>query len=97
MMTKTLISLFTKALCVILCQFCECCEDNDDCPDGVCDSLRFSIDELQTSEPEFVADKTRAMAPSFDFDWSELQATVDAFVAAIAQLMKFLGRSARVG
>ncbi|MEL6898428.1 MAG: hypothetical protein AAFP90_20215 [Planctomycetota bacterium] len=94
-MNPLILNLVLSSLKAILCQFCECCEENDDCPDGVCGDLRAAVDELDSAQPAVSA--TRPMAPNFEFDWGELQPTITAAAVFVRQLLKFLGVTPKVG
>lgn len=93
MVTETLLLIFKRVLCAILCQFCDCCEDNDNCPDGVCIDLRQAIDELERETPTLLASDPKVSLPEMNIDWAELQATIAAITAAVKQLTKFFGVS----
>lgn len=92
-MSNIAISLLLKAICTLLCQFCDCCRNREECPDGICDSLdlqsRAATESATPPEPGAVQ--------SFEFDWSQLQAVVDAATVLVAAIMAFLGKKNRVG
>lgn len=90
MLQNLILSGLMKVLCSIICQFCDCCDDNKDCPDGVCDGLRDAAVALSDATPETVTSKPQSF--SFNFDWSKISEVVDAGRAFVKVLMEFIGK-----
>lgn len=74
------------AICALLCQFCDCCDASDDCPDGVCDDLRSAIDELQTGTPEVSAKPNRVSA--FAINWQAVQDAIPIIADAVRAIAR---------
>ena len=91
MFNKILSAIAIQALQVAFCQFFGMCADQDDCPDGVCDELMESIDDLGDVAPQALVSKTRTLAFDFNPDWSKLQPLVLAATEFLRALRDFLG------
>jgi hypothetical protein len=96
MIQSLFLQAFKSMICVLLCQFCDCCEDEDNCPDGICNDLRSAIADLEQSVPPTTAVPQLA-APRFNFNWDEIQPTIEAITAAVKQLIRFFGAGPKVG
>lgn len=80
-MSTMILLAFKAILCQILCQFCDCCDDSEDCPDGICDPLRDAVIDLEsTGGPGLTAKPTTR---SWKIDWAKLQEAIPAIVAAV--------------
>jgi len=87
-------AIFKALIWQICCMFCDCC-DGGDCTDGVCDTsaLREAVEELRTGTPDASATKTMAVT----LDWTQIQPTIDAILAAVRQIMLLFGIKPKVG
>jgi hypothetical protein len=93
MFQQMILMAFQKALCAILCQFCDCCDDNEECPDGVCVDLRTAIDELEDSSPKLMATAPGVSVRDLTIDWSKAQEVIQAATAFVKVLAAFFGKS----
>ena len=95
MFQKFAIQWVLKNLPAILCQLFGYCIDHEECPDGVCDEIIKQCDEFGECVPEPSATKLQA----FDFnpDWDELKPLVDAALAFVDALRRFIGVKRPVG
>lgn len=89
-MSNLILLAIKSAICALLCQFCDCCDANDECPDGICDPLRDALHELQTGTPE-VAAKPEGRVMSWSINWAAVQDAIPVIaeaVRAIARIFK---------
>lgn len=76
------------AFCKLLCILCDCCEGHKDCPDGVCDPLRDAITYHEKEDPQPTAQGVQSVDP----DWSRINFVIEAAVALVKELRRFLFR-----
>lgn len=86
-------SIFKSMLCSLLCFLCDCCDGHEECPDGVCDELRSVTEELRTGAPE----PSATLPQSVRIDWTRIQPTIDALVAAVREVMLLFGVKSKLG
>lgn len=91
---NTFLLLFKAILCQLLCKFCECCEESEECPDGICVDLRAAVDELQSTGAPGLSAKLQLQ--SFSIDWAAIQAAIPKIIEAVKAITAIFG-GARVG
>jgi hypothetical protein len=93
---SSLIFLAIKtAICALLCQFCDCCDNSDECPDGVCDPLRDALSELEATTPALEA-KPSGKLMAWSINWDAVQDAIPVIAEAVRAIARIF-TSQKVG
>lgn len=89
-MSQLIMNAIVKMICTLICQFCDCCEEDKNCPDGVCNKLRRAAANLDSVGPPAVA--AQPASPNFSWNWDVFRDLVEKLTEAIELIQIFFGR-----